>query len=80
MAPFSPIDGQDADIATSFVSEASHIAAGQRHDRFEEELAPNPSNYAVGNDGDGEVEITAAQKMISAMSGSLLTSLIGNTP
>jgi solute carrier family 25 protein 39/40 len=35
-------------------------------------------NYASGRDDNGDIEITAVQKMLSAMSGSLLTSLIGN--
>ena len=53
---------------------------GQGHDRIHgDNLIPGVSSTIAMN-GDNEdvvVDITAGQKMISAMSGSLLTSLLG---
>lgn len=68
----------DDDIATGFERERSH--RGQGHDRLH---GDNPipgvsSTIAMSGDNDDvEVAITAGQKMLSAMSGSLLTSLLG---
>ena len=51
---------------------------GQRHDRSQGN--PNSSQASVTRDGDnGEIEISAPQKMLSAVSGSLLTSLLGTS-
>lgn len=69
------------DIATKFTKEELPAAApGQRHDRIHEingsaTTGPLPLGGPDGDDID--VEITAGQKMLSAMSGSLLTSLLG---
>ncbi len=54
-------------------------AEGHRHDRIVDELPfigipSEPDHFPEEPD---EIEITAGQKMLSAMSGSLLTSLIG---
>lgn len=49
-------------------------AIGQRHDRLR--LSVDGDS---GNSGD-ELDITIAQRMISATTGSLLTSLLGKTP
>jgi hypothetical protein len=63
--------------------------AGQSHDRFwaavdEDNFAGSTNNMAVVTENQavsdanaGEIEITVGQKMISATSGSLLTSLLG---
>jgi hypothetical protein len=47
---------------------------GQRHDRI--------PGYTAGDDGDieDEIDITGVQKMLSAVSGSLLTSVLGTFP
>lgn len=52
---------------------------GQPHDRIEasDVLSAMPTGPLPGRDHNGDIEITAPQKMLSAMSGSLLTSLIG---
>ena len=48
------------------------------HDRSQSNL--NSSQASVTRDGDnGEIEISASQKMLSAVSGSLLTSLLGKS-
>ena len=60
-------------VAESARPEADHAAMGlgQRHDRI-------PGGDSGDHDSDGiDVEITAAQKMLSAVSGSLLTALLG---
>lgn len=50
----------------------------QRHDRSQSN--PNSIQASVTRDGDnGEIEISAPQKMLSAVSGSLLTSLLGKS-
>ena len=54
---------------------------GQRHDRMERDLRDINSAVAmVGGaekDGQAETEISAGQRMLSAVYGSLLTSLLG---
>jgi hypothetical protein len=53
-------------------------AEGQWHDRLDDmPLSAIPISPLPGRDGNGDIEITPGQKMLSAMSGSLLTSLIG---
>jgi hypothetical protein len=51
----------------------------QKHDRFVDDIAllGPPIEPESGRDHNGDIDITAGQKMLSAMSGSLLTSLIG---
>lgn len=72
-----------SDNASWSAMTAIHQAAGgQDHDRFDPDdsfamarTIPGKDNHGGGND-DG---ITAPQKMMSAMSGSLLTSLLGKS-
>ena len=73
--------GQADAITTRFEREGH---SGQGHDRIHgDNLIPGVSSTVAmsgdkGNNGDdAEIDITAGQKMISAMSGSLLTSLLG---
>lgn len=82
MSSFAAIRGRrEGEIATPFESSSSSAAGGQRHDRILDEIAPSgpPVSYVARRDDNGDIEITAGQKMLSAMSGSLLTSLIGKT-
>jgi solute carrier family 25 protein 39/40 len=68
-------------IATSFEEQTG--LGDPRHDRIHgDNLVPGVSSTIAmtGDSNDIEVEITARQKMISAMSGSLLTSLLGKLP
>jgi solute carrier family 25 protein 39/40 len=68
----------DSGIATTF--EKHKGFGGQGHDRIHgDNLVPGVSStIAMTSDNDGvEVDITAGQKMLSAISGSLLTSLLG---
>jgi solute carrier family 25 protein 39/40 len=69
----------DEGIATHFLN-ASTGNEGHDYERISEnldgQLSAMPSSSFPGKD-DVEIEITAGQKMLSAMSGSLLTSLIG---
>lgn len=62
-------------------------SSGQNHDRIEGEdiIGMAAGNMAVsGTSGDGSgsdgLDITAAQKMMSAVTGSLFTSLLGMLP
>lgn len=66
-------------VATAFENNALAAADGQRHDRFADDLAlyGPPTDSVPGRDHNGDIDISAGQKMLSAMSGSLLTSLIG---
>lgn len=64
---------------TTFESESTTSQRGQGHDRIRaDDPVPGilPSMAVTGGD-DVEFDITAGQKMVSAMSGSLLTSLLG---
>ena len=68
----------DDELATTF--EHSRGAGGQGHDRIHgDTLVPGVSSpiAMAGDSDDVDIDITAGQKMISAMSGSLLTSLLG---
>lgn len=55
--------------------------SGQDHDKFSPDdslaMARLVSAKDSGGSGGGDDDISASQKMISAMSGSLLTSLLG---
>lgn len=66
---------------TTANSERGELAAnqGQRHDRIPDDLylSGPPEPPLPGRDHNGDIEITVGQKMLSAMSGSFLTSLIG---
>ncbi len=75
-------DGRTDDFATNFAREGSF--GGQGHDRIHgDNLIPGVTETIAmsgdmsGDNDDIEIDITAGQKMISAMSGSLLTSLLG---
>lgn len=68
----------DKELATRFHTTSS-LGEGQRHDRVpgnDSFLGTQPPVAMSGDIEDGGVDITAGQKMISAMSGSLLTSLL----
>ncbi|TVY23915.1 Solute carrier family 25 member 39 [Lachnellula hyalina] len=77
-------DGQaDKELATTFAKDTTWGGQGQRHDRIhgddpipgvEETIAM--SGDVSGDSEDVEVGLTAGQKMLSAMSGSLLTSIL----
>jgi hypothetical protein len=69
----------DGQIALAFKNNALAAPEGQRHDRFSDDtsLYGPPTDSVPGRDHNGDIEISAGQKMLSAMSGSLLTSLIG---
>jgi len=61
-------------------------AAGQNHDRFwidaaevATEMASATIEEAIRDANDDNDDITAPQKMMSAISGSLLTSLLGES-
>ena len=66
-----------AEVATAFESGSASSQRGQGHDRIHaDERIPVISPTMVISAGDlVEQDITAGQKMISAMSGSILTSL-----
>jgi solute carrier family 25 protein 39/40 len=68
----------DKELATTF--EEHRNFKGKGHDRIHgDNLIPGVSSTIAmtGDNDDVEVDITAGQKMLSAMSGSLLTSLLG---
>jgi hypothetical protein len=52
-------------------------AQGQRHDRIDGGVG---NGAGSGGERDEAVEITVSQRMLSATTGSLLTSLLGNAP
>lgn len=59
-----------------------HSSNGQNYDRLDGDEANMSGIPRIASAGDGDVggiipDITAGQKMVSAMSGSLLTSLLG---
>jgi solute carrier family 25 protein 39/40 len=66
------------DVATTFKEHRAF--GGQGHDSIHgDNLVPGVSSTIAmaGDNNDLETGITAGQKMISALSGSLLTSLLG---
>lgn len=68
------------DFATTFARTGSF--EGQGHDRIHRDnpISGESSTIVMSGDNDDvEIGITAGQKMISAMSGSLLTSLLGQS-
>jgi solute carrier family 25 protein 39/40 len=68
----------DKELATSL--EQHRRLGGNGHDRIHgDNPIPGVSSTIAmtGDNDDIEVDITAGQKMLSAMSGSLLTSLLG---
>lgn len=59
-----------------------HSSNGQNYDRIDADEASMSGIPRIAGAGDGDgggiiPDITAGQKMVSAMSGSLLTSLLG---
>ena len=61
-------------------AERTATVRDQRYNRIHgDELTTGVSRMISmsGDNGDVEIDITAGQKMLSAMSGSLLTSLLG---
>mgnify|MGYP001328920284 CR=1 FL=1 len=67
----------DDELATSFHRDSF---GGQGHDRIHGDNPIPGESSTIAMSGDNEdidIGITAGQKMISAMSGSLLTSLLG---
>ena len=70
----------EGQVATARQGESTNLL-GQRHDRFEGENEGDDSTMgSTASDSEPEVEISAGQKMLSAVSGSLLTSLLGREP
>lgn len=70
----------DEEIATAFGREGGF--GGQGHDRIHgDNLIPAVTSTIAmtGDTEDVEIDITAGQKMLSAMSGSLLTSVLGTS-
>ena len=70
----------DSDKELATVLEVQRSFGGKGHDRIHgDNPIPGVSSTIAmtGDNDDVEVDITAGQKMLSAMSGSLLTSLLG---
>lgn len=71
--------------ATPFAKEEFHLKE-HRHDRYPGIIGSGGAadlpitGSGTAEDDMDEIEITAAQKMLSAVSGSLLTSLLGMVP
>lgn len=61
--------------STTSIQEDAKGKLGRMHVDEESYLGPP----ALQTDGNGEVDITTGQKMLSAVSGSLFTSLIGTS-
>jgi solute carrier family 25, member 39/40 len=71
---------KDEELTTTFERDSNLKAHG--HDRIHgDNPIPGVSSTIgmAGDNDDVEVDITARQKMMSAMSGSLLTSLLGES-
>ena len=70
----------EGQVATARHGENTNLP-GQSHDRVGGGDESDGSKMACpANEPEAEVAISAGQKMLSAVSGSLLTSLLGNTP
>jgi hypothetical protein len=69
------------DFASSVGNTESRGAEGQWRERTTENMPSSAMSTSPlpRRDGNGEIEITAIQKMWSAMSGSLATALIGTS-
>ena len=73
-----PVRTDEHQVATSSHGNPEHFSA-QGHDRSSK--GPGTSNSVTMNEQDepeAEMDISAGQKMLSAVSGSLLTSLLGS--
>lgn len=73
-----PVRTDEHQVATSSHGNSEHTP-GQGHDRLSK--GPGTSNSVTMNEHDepeAEMDISAGQKMLSAVSGSLLTSLLGS--
>lgn len=79
MAPSSPVHGTPGGLATGFSD--VYDAHAQNHDRMQETdvISALPTSLSRGLSQNPDIEITTLQKTLSAMSGSLLTSLIGTS-
>ena len=78
MSSFAVNSGRSDEIS-SVISEYGSQANSQ-HELYTSSDAENPSTTATMNKPttlDSEADISAGQKMLSAVSGSLLTSLLG---
>ena len=72
-----PTRSDEKELALRQNAGKSHIQ-GQEHDRIPGGTGQEQSPVGKhGGDRDEDIEITASQKMLSAVSGSLLTSLLG---
>ena len=74
-----PVPTDEHQIATSSHGDPEYFS-GQRHDRSSR--GPGTSNLVTMNEPDEsevEMDISVGQKMLSAVSGSLLTSLLGRS-
>ena len=80
-----PLRSDEAELAFVKDGEVAYIR-GQRHDRIPNGAAGGGSSSNEMDDIEPnlepelEIEISASQKMLSAVSGSLLTSLLGESP
>ena len=73
-----PLRSDENDARPTVRHEGSQYAQGQRHDRIPGGIIG--ANIITPDDGEDlgvESDISAGQKMLSAVSGSLLTSLLG---
>lgn len=74
------LKADEGKVATARHGESINLL-GQRHDRLENrDEAATSAMGSNASDSESEVEISAGQKMLSAVSGSLLTSLLGRVP
>jgi hypothetical protein len=71
-----PTEG-DADGRRIATAHARESHTGQRHDRIQAIEDGEISFGDLGDDGGRDVEISATQRMLSAVSGSFLTSVLG---
>ncbi len=73
-----PVPTDEQQVATSSHGKSEHLL-GQKHDRSSEGVGTSSSvTMNEPNEPEVEMDISAGQKMLSAMSGSLLTSLLGS--
>lgn len=81
-----PMDDQEVESvghSHSGLQRDSVLPQGQRHDRIGNGTSKATIAMMSGSRGEEEldaVDISAGQRMLSAVTGSLLTSLLGKTP
>lgn len=75
-----PLRADEQQFATSKdVENNYHSLPGQRHSRISDSLeSGNTFIMNKSKEPEAEIDISAGQKMLSAVSGSLLTSLLGS--